>query len=510
MASKKYGVDLDLQKNALLKAVLDSTNTPDTEGQIGYDSAADRIHVYAGGALKTVPKAGDIVDADIAAGAAIAKAKLGALAIVDADIDAGAAIALSKLATDPLARANHTGTQLASTISDLDTAVTAAGYVKQNAIDSAIAGIDWKDAVKLASGADLNGAYTYTAGVITGPAETALAAIDSAVPAVNDRVLFKNAGNTARNGIYKVDALGSAATAATLNQDGLTYTADTAGTGGNDISITINAGGMLAVSVTGNAITVTIDTGVTTKQQLQDEVNNHGAAGALVTVSGGSVATANTFGTANLSGGAAGTAYSLTRATDMDESAEFQKMTMVPVQNGTTNGGKWFYISATGATPVVVGTSTITFTEWQAGTTYTGTAPINVNGTTISHDDSAVVPGTYRSVTVDQKGHVSAGSNPTSISGYGLTDAASVASFDITGTGAATDTFDLAHNFNKYEVLVMARLYNEANTLANGENFDLLWSGGTDDDVNKVRVSVNNLASGKKARVMVAAIKPAA
>jgi hypothetical protein len=52
---------------------------------------------------------------------------LGALAtkttIADADIGAGAAIALSKLAVDPLARANHTGTQLAATISDFNTAV---------------------------------------------------------------------------------------------------------------------------------------------------------------------------------------------------------------------------------------------------------------------------------------------------------------------------------------------------------------------------------------------------
>ena len=38
--------------------------------------------------------------------------------IVNADINASAAIALSKLATDPLARANHTGSQAASTISD--------------------------------------------------------------------------------------------------------------------------------------------------------------------------------------------------------------------------------------------------------------------------------------------------------------------------------------------------------------------------------------------------------
>jgi hypothetical protein len=75
-----------------------------------------------------------IVNADISATAAIAKTKLdlgGTITsadlvdgtIVNADINASAAIALSKLATDPLARANHTGTQTASTISDFDTQV---------------------------------------------------------------------------------------------------------------------------------------------------------------------------------------------------------------------------------------------------------------------------------------------------------------------------------------------------------------------------------------------------
>jgi hypothetical protein len=43
--------------------------------------------------------------------------------IVNTDINASAAIALSKLAVDPLARANHTGTQTASTVSDFDTQV---------------------------------------------------------------------------------------------------------------------------------------------------------------------------------------------------------------------------------------------------------------------------------------------------------------------------------------------------------------------------------------------------
>jgi hypothetical protein len=77
---------------------------------------------------------GTIVNGDINASAGITYGKLSLNSsitsadlvdgtIVNADINASAAIALSKLATDPLARANHTGTQAASTISDFDTQV---------------------------------------------------------------------------------------------------------------------------------------------------------------------------------------------------------------------------------------------------------------------------------------------------------------------------------------------------------------------------------------------------
>lgn len=67
---------------------------------------------------------GTIVNADINTSAQIAYGKLNLTnSVVNADISASAAIALSKLATDPLARANHTGTQTASTISDFNTAV---------------------------------------------------------------------------------------------------------------------------------------------------------------------------------------------------------------------------------------------------------------------------------------------------------------------------------------------------------------------------------------------------
>lgn len=42
---------------------------------------------------------------------------------------------------------------------------------------------------------------------------------------------------------------------------------------------------------------------------------------------------------------------------------------------------------------------------------------------TLSHATSGVTAGTYKSVTVDTYGHVTAGSNPTTLSGYGITDA---------------------------------------------------------------------------------------
>jgi trimeric autotransporter adhesin len=74
--------------------------------------------------LTTVIGTGAIVNADVNASAAIAYSKLNLTGgVVNTDISNTAAISLGKLATDPLARANHTGTQTASTISNFDTQV---------------------------------------------------------------------------------------------------------------------------------------------------------------------------------------------------------------------------------------------------------------------------------------------------------------------------------------------------------------------------------------------------
>jgi hypothetical protein len=105
-----------------------------------------------------------IVDADISATAAITKTKLnlgGTITsadlvdgtIVNADINASAAIALSKLAVDPLARANHTGTQLASTISDFDTQVRTS-RLNQIAAPNAAVSLNSQKITNLASPVD--------------------------------------------------------------------------------------------------------------------------------------------------------------------------------------------------------------------------------------------------------------------------------------------------------------------------------------------------------------------
>ena len=79
--------------------------------------------------LTTSIATGVIVNADVNASAAIAATKIAGTAITAADTGTvtntmlAGSIANTKLATDPLARANHTGTQLASTVSDFDTQV---------------------------------------------------------------------------------------------------------------------------------------------------------------------------------------------------------------------------------------------------------------------------------------------------------------------------------------------------------------------------------------------------
>ena len=148
--------------------------------------------------------------------------------IVNADINASAAIALSKLATNPLARANHTGTQTASTISDFDTQVSTSKITDLTAptssfsmnsqkitnladpnadqdaatkayVDAATAGLNVHASVKAATTANI----TLATDVENGDT------LDGVVLATGNRILIKNQTTQSQNGVYIVSATGA-------------------------------------------------------------------------------------------------------------------------------------------------------------------------------------------------------------------------------------------------------------------------------------------------------------
>lgn len=142
---------------------------------------------------------------------------------------------------DPLARANHSGTQLAATISDFDTQVrtsrldqmaaptasvslntqkitnlatpTLSGDAVTKAYaDALFGGHDWKDSVRAASTANVSVTYGATGGTSArGQITAAPNTLDGVSLAANDRILLKDQTTGAQNGIWVVTTLGSGA-----------------------------------------------------------------------------------------------------------------------------------------------------------------------------------------------------------------------------------------------------------------------------------------------------------
>jgi hypothetical protein len=147
--------------------------------------------------------------------------------IVNDDINASAAIALSKLATDPLARANHSGTQTASTISDFDTQVrtskvtdltapTTSFSMNSQKITSLATPTDSTDATtKAYVDAVTEGLHIHPSVVAATTGNVALASalengdtLDGVTLATGNRILVKNQTTQSENGIYVVQASG--------------------------------------------------------------------------------------------------------------------------------------------------------------------------------------------------------------------------------------------------------------------------------------------------------------
>lgn len=86
-----------------------------------------------------------------------------------------------------------------------------------------------------------------------------------------------------------------------------------------------------------------------------------------------------------------------------------------------SDGSNWIYIPSADEPSGTVTSITLKATSPIA---IDSSSAITTSGTrTLSHANSGVTAGTYRSVTVNATGHVTAGTNPTTLSGYGITDA---------------------------------------------------------------------------------------
>jgi hypothetical protein len=145
----------------------------------------------------------------------------------------------------------------------------------------------------------------------------------------------------------------------------------------------------------------------------------------------------------------------VTRATDADNnpSGEMENGDFCFVTGGSTNSG-YGYINNSTASPIVIGTDDITYAVFNAAQVVTGgaglafdgnilnvgtasTDRIVVNADNIDLASGVATIGTYKSVTVDTYGRVTAGTNPTTLSGYGITDAAPINNASFTGTFSA-------------------------------------------------------------------------
>jgi phage-related tail fiber protein len=126
-----------------------------------------------------------------------------------------------------------------------------------------------------------------------------------------------------------------------------------------------------------------------------------------------------------------------TRAADFDTSAKVTSGAFTFVEEGTANADSGWVLTTDGA--VTLGTTALAFTQFSGAGQITAGAGLTKTGNTldvgtassgrivVNADNidlaTAGTAGTYRSVTTDAYGRVTAGTNPTTLAGYGITDA---------------------------------------------------------------------------------------
>ncbi len=393
-------------------------------------------------------------------------------------LGAGATVSGTPSANNHIVHKQYVDSTINSAVAGSDTA----GYV---------ANLPWKYPVKVAS----TSAITNLTGLLI---------IDSIQLVEGDRVLVKNQNGSAahvNNGVWVAHSGAWARDPVTLTNGSIFYVSQ--GTANATQAFSLTTVGALVVGttpiqftsfnnsqvvvLTGDAsgsgttsINVTLNpSGVSAGTYSQVTVNAKGQVTA-----GGNPTTLAAYGITDgisKSGGTMGGFLELVGAPLIDLHAATKKYVDdktsgpgVTAGNGLTLNGNDLNINATSATRIVVNANDIDLatTGVTAGTynnvtvdaygrvtaastvgnsTITLSGDITGSGTsgiTTALSTTGVVAGTYKQVTVDVKGRVSGGTNPTTLSGYGITDAVAKAGSTMTGALilGTSDTVSTANN----------------------------------------------------------------
>lgn len=111
-----------------------------------------------------------------------------------------------------------------------------------------------------------------------------------------------------------------------------------------------------------------------------------------------------------------------TRADDAATAAQLTPGSFVFVERGTSLADTGWLLSTDG--PITVGTTALSWIQFSSAGVQDGDGSTIVKtGNVFSQKSGVATPGTFKSVTVDTYGRVTGGTNPTTLAGFGITDA---------------------------------------------------------------------------------------